>query len=59
MELTKAMLTEDTAKKAKLLLDVLERRDEHYAKKEPGKKVEISKEGDTEDKPFKIVVEGI
>lgn len=60
MELTKAMLTEDNSKKAKLLLDVLERRDsEHYAKKDSGKKVEISKEGDAEEKPFKIVVEGI
>lgn len=59
-ELTKALLTEDNNKKAKLLLDVLERRDaEHYAKKDSGKKVEISKEGEAEDKPFKIVVEGI
>ena len=60
MELTKSMLTEDNSKKAKLLLDVLERRDsEHWKKPESGKKVEISKEGEAEDKPFKIVVEGI
>lgn len=54
MELTKAMLTEDNSKKAKLLLDVLERRDaEHYAKKESGKKVEVT-QTDSESKTTSI-----
>lgn len=58
MELTKAMLTEDNSKKAKLLLDVLERRDEHYAKKDSGKQVSVT-QTDSENKTtsitFKVV----
>ena len=58
-ELTKALLTEDNNKKAKLLLDVLERRDaEHYAKKDSGKQVSVT-QTDSENKTtsitFKVV----
>lgn len=58
-ELTKSMLTEDNSKKAKLLLDVLERRDaEHYAKKDSGKQVSVT-QTDSENKTtsitFKVV----
>lgn len=59
MELTKAMLTEDNSKKAKLLLEVLERRDaEHYAKKDSGKSVSVT-QTDSDNKTtsitFKVV----
>lgn len=54
MELTKAMLTEDNSKKAKLLLDVLERRDsEHWKKQETGKAVSVT-QTDSESKTTSI-----
>lgn len=64
VELMKALLSEDNQKKAKLYLDILERRDaEHYAQKEANrsKKVEITTENNADPglKPFKVVIEGI
>lgn len=60
-ELTKSMLTEENATKAKLLLDVLERRDrEHWLKEQPSRKVEVTAPTDKEGaKEFKVAFVGI
>lgn len=46
-ELTKSMLTEENASKAKLLLEVLERRDKEHWNKDTGKKVEVTNNPET------------
>lgn len=58
-ELTKSMLTEENATKAKLLLDVLERRDREHWNKDTAKRVEVTAPGESGQKEFKVSFVGI